>query len=68
MVLLLTQISFLLVQRGDTSELRETEDKKRREENNAFGSRGKTVRSTAHSTVKDVDLLNNPLNDILSVN
>jgi hypothetical protein len=57
-----------LVETGDTSELRETEDKKRREENGTFGSRGKSVRSTADSTVKDVYLSNNPLNGILSVN
>jgi hypothetical protein len=35
--------------------------------NGAFGSRGKTVRSTADNTTKNVDLSNNPLNDILSV-
>jgi hypothetical protein len=39
----------------------------RKEENGAFGSRGKTVWLTADNIVKDADLLNNPLNSILSV-
>ena len=38
------------------------------EENDAFGSRGKTVGSTANSTIKNIDFSNNLLNDILSVN
>ena len=43
-------VTFLFVQRGSVrperryERARETEDKKRREENGAFGSRGKSVR------------------------